>query len=514
MLFNSYSFMFVFVPLVLALHWLALRISHRAGIAALALASLIFYGWWDIRFLPLLLTSILANFLLGRRIQDAPQSSRKIWLVFGLILNLSVLFFFKYFNFFLSVAGDLGLGRFDAFAIILPIGISFITFQKIAYLVDVYEGKSNRYSLLDFSLFVSFFPQLIAGPIVHHSQIVPQFAVMNEDRANMLAKGLSIFAVGLFKKVVIADNLAQFASPVFRAADAGLQVSTLEAWGGVLAYTFQIYYDFSGYCDMAIGLALLFGIRLPVNFDSPYKAASIIDFWRRWHMTLSRFLRDYLYVRLGGNRLGRVRRYMNLMITMLLGGLWHGAGWGFIIWGALHGFYLAVNHLFRDATGRSKPASPSIVRSLICGALTFLAVVNAWVFFRATTIEGALTLLGSMSGLSGITVPQFYSEYLGGHGQTLQSFGLSFAGPGHVQPRDWALTGLPLVIAAGALAWLVPNTNQIFRLIEPSPAATMSTYSRLFQWRPSAIWLAAMITIFGTAILFASAISEFLYFQF
>src|SRR5579863_7957836 len=346
MLFSSYTFLFQFLPAV-ALAFAAARLhSPRAGILVLVGASLFFYGAWRPVYLLLLIASIGANFSLGLLMEDG--SRRRAVGMLGVSLNLALLCYFKYANFILDSVTALTGAPLPFVNIVLPLGISFFTFQQIAYLVDVMRGAKVERDVVSYTLFVSFFPHLIAGPLVHHAEMIPQFKRARTSRSAVLAaRGLAIFVSGLFKKVVIADNLAQFVSPVFLQADTGGGVTTPWAWLATSAYTFQIYFDFSGYSDMAIGLALLFGIRLPVNFRSPYKATSIVEFWRRWHITLSRFLRDYLYIPLGGNRLGEQRRYLNLMVTMLLGGLWHGAGWNFLIWGGLHGLYLCVNHLWQ-----------------------------------------------------------------------------------------------------------------------------------------------------------------------
>jgi len=320
--------------------------------------------------------------------------------------NLALLGYFKYGGFFLeNVDGLLGRPFADP-RIVLPLGISFFTFTQIAYLVDTWKGRANERNPVHYALFVTYFPHLIAGPILHHSEMMPQFRIplTYQFDFDKFTTGLCIFAFGLFKKVVLADGVAKFVAPVFDSAERGVAVSLPDAWGGALAYTFQLYFDFSGYCDMAIGLSWLFGIALPLNFDSPYKATSIIAFWRRWHMTLSRFLRDYLYIPLGGNRHGSARRYINLFATMTIGGLWHGAGWTFVAWGALHGAYLWANHAWSTATHTrlNLVAVPPPVRSTIAWLLTFLAVVVGWVLFRARTIAGAGQVLAGMAGLHGI----------------------------------------------------------------------------------------------------------------
>src|SRR6195952_4224997 len=377
MLFSSYAFLFQFLPVVALAFAMARRVSPRCGIWALAFASLIFYGAWKPVYLLLLLASVGSNFALGLWMED-PLRRRAIGTI-GVALNLALLCYFKYTNFILDSLNALTGAPLPFLDIILPLGISFFTFQQIAYLVDVMRGAKVERDIVSYTLFVSFFPHLIAGPLVHHAEMIPQFKRGRSGRSAVLAaRGLALFAAGVFKKVVIADNLAQFVTPVFAHLDAGGGVTTEWAWLSTLAYTLQIYFDFSGYSDMAVGLALLFGIRLPVNFRSPYKATSIIEFWRRWHITLSRFLRDYLYIPLGGNRLGEIRRYLNLLVTMLLGGLWHGAGWNFLIWGGLHGLYLCINHVWQAwRVGRSSESSPFV--KAISWAITFAAVVLAWV---------------------------------------------------------------------------------------------------------------------------------------
>src|SRR5213078_193112 len=381
MLFSSYTFLFQFLPATVLAFAAARRHSPRAGIMVLAGASLFFYGAWRPVYLLLLIASITINFALGLRMQDPLR--RRAAGSFGVALNLAVLCYFKYTNFIFDSLNVLTGAPLPFVNIILPLGISFFTFQQIAYLVDVMRGARVERDIVSYTLFVSFFPHLIAGPLVHHAEMIPQFKRGRTGRSAVLAaRGLAIFAAGLFKKVVIADNLAQFVSPVFAHLDAGGGVTTSWAWLATLAYTLQIYFDFSGYSDMAIGLALLFGIRLPVNFRSPYKASSIIEFWRRWHITLSRFLRDYLYIPLGGNRRGRVRTYVNLLVTMLLGGLWHGAAWRFVLWGGMHGTGLAVERWWDERRGTT-----AVHRPWLRWLLTFHMVCLAWVFFRADGLD-------------------------------------------------------------------------------------------------------------------------------
>jgi D-alanyl-lipoteichoic acid acyltransferase DltB (MBOAT superfamily) len=500
MLFSSYTFLFQFLPATVLAFAAARRHSPRAGIMVLVGASLFFYGAWRPVYLLLFAASVAVNFALGLRMEDPLR--RRGTGTFGVALNLAGLCYFKYTNFIFDSLNTLTGAPLPFVNIILPLGISFFTFQQIAYLVDVMRGARVERDIVSYTLFVSFFPHLIAGPLVHHAEMIPQFKRGRTGRSAVLAaRGLAIFAAGLFKKVVIADNLAQFVSPVFAHLDAGGGVTTSWAWLATLAYTLQIYFDFSGYSDMAIGLALLFGIRLPVNFRSPYQATSIIEFWRRWHITLSRFLRDYLYIPLGGNRLGEQRRYANLLVTMLLGGLWHGAGWNFLVWGGLHGLYLSINHLWRGWRG-SKPEA-SIAGLMVKGtgwAITFFAVVVAWVFFRTKTAAGAWQMLQGLFGA--------------------EAGSSAYASPGILRLMDLPmlvgeerllLIGGGAVALALAMALCLPNVPQLFRYREYRRAPERAAWVR---WRPNAAWallsaLALAISLFGMW-----QRLEFLYFQF
>src|SRR2546428_9669070 len=460
MLFNSYAFTLGFMPLTLLLfHGLHGAGFARSSIGLLALLSLVFYGWWNPIYLLLIVPLMLVNFALAARIvpRDGrrPHAARPL-LVLGIVLNLATLGYFKYANFFVdnldAAAGlDLALGT-----VVLPIGISFFTFQKIAFLVDAYRDRIDRLNFIDYVLFVTFFPQLIAGPIVHHSEVMRQFRDQTPVSMQTVALGVTIFTIGLAKKVLLADTAALYASPLFDAVAAGARPDALTAWGSALAYTAQLYFDFSGYSDMAIGAGLLFGIRLPVNFASPYRAESIIDFWHRWHISLSRFLRDYLYIPLGGNRKGRIRRYVNLLITMLLGGIWHGAGWTFAIWGALHGLYLAINQAWRmlnEKLGFLSGPSNGLGRR-IGQVTTFLAVVVAWVFFRSENVSSAVEMLKAMAGDNGITVPASIA-------------GLAAGFPESQGPID---SGIALLVSFFFLviAWTAPNTQQLTAYVGPT----------------------------------------------
>ena len=511
MLFNSYAFLFVFLPASLLGYFALATRGRRVAAAWLAGCSLFFYGYWDYRYVPLLLASIAWNFAIGSRLsRHAGTAPGRRWLALGVGVNLSLLVYYKYADFFISVANSVG-ASWPLLDVVLPIGISFFTFTQIAFLVDAYRGKAKDYDPVNYALFVTYFPHLIAGPILHHKEMMPQFERARSYRPQLgnFAIGLTIFALGLAKKVLIADNLAPHAAPVFT-PDREETVTFFVAWSGALAYTFQLYFDFSGYSDMAIGLARLFGVQLPLNFASPYKAASIGEFWRRWHMTLSRFLRDYLYIPLGGNRRGSLRRYVNLLVTMVLGGLWHGAGWPFVVWGALHGVYLVIHQAWRrlvEATGlRAFPGSRALAV-----ALTFMAVVVAWVFFRAPDVDTALAVLGGMAGVNGLELPDAVMARLTFLQPGFTAIGIRpYSGGGAQFQSAW------MWIAAGALvAFAFPNTQQIVRYA--APRAEWMWRPRLrsqSQWRPNPAWAVLVGVLLALSILRLSAPTEFLYFQF
>lgn len=406
MLFGSLVFIFAFLPVALA-GYHGLRLSGRqAGAKGWMIAcSLVFYGWWDWRYLFLVVISIAANFQWSRFMERHPQAR---WMLgAGIAGNLLLLGYYKYANFFVTSIDALAGLDWQVGGIVLPLAISFYTFQQIAYLVESRRDGKAADSFVDYALFVLFFPHLIAGPITHHKEMLPQFAVAGRGRlpASYVRIGTTIFILGLAKKVLLADGFALLADPAYNAVRDGAVLGTADAWLGALGYTLQLYFDFSGYSDMAIGLGLMFGILLPVNFASPYKSTSVVEFWRRWHVSLSRFLRNYLYIPLGGNRHGTARRYANLLATMVLGGLWHGASWTFVLWGALHGLYLVLNHGWNALAPQRLQGSPA---RAIGWPLTMLAVVIAWVLFRAENFADAASVLLSMSGWNGTgTVEHF-----------------------------------------------------------------------------------------------------------
>lgn len=477
MLFNSYEFVFLFLPAVLV-GYMALCAMDSGAWSKLWLlaASLFFYGWWNPDFVFLVLTSIVFNYAIGSAILRGRRGGA--WLVAGIVGNLALLGYYKYFSFLIeniNLATGWELANPD---ITLPIGISFFTFTQIAYLVDLRRHVTADRGLLSYGLFVTFFPHLIAGPIVHHRELAGQFELLQRVSASNLATGLGLFALGLFKKVVIADSLAPYVNDVFSTpATSGLTTSS--AWFGAFAYSFQLYFDFSGYADMAVGLSRMFGIAMPCNFDSPYKSASIIEFWRRWHMTLSQFIRDYLYIPLGGSRFGRMRHYANLVVVMLCAGLWHGAGWTFVIWGGLHAVMLLANHAWRTWGASRLPAViiNSSAWGRLCIVITFVAVTSAWVVFRAESASDAWHILGLM-------------------------YGGGVDGDGSL---PWSVLVLLL-----ALVWFTPNSQRLFGVsnsgaIESPP---------LFSWLLGPYGGVVAATVAFAAVVMMQRPSPFLYFQF
>ena len=482
MLFNTLEFLFVFFPAMLVLYHIVRRtLGHGAGLVILNVGSLIFYGWWDVRYLPLLIGSAIVNYALALPLRGG---GRQGLLAFGVAANLITLGVFKYADFLI---GNLNAAPGLDFALPgleLPLAISFFTFQQIAFLVDVSAGRTQPTTLSRHLAFVAFFPQLIAGPIVSHRLMGPQLADAGrrDDLASDLSIGLSIFTIGLAKKVLIAENAAPFASSVFGAAARGETIGLIDGWVGALAYSIQIFFDFSGYSDMAIGLARCFGYRLPINFNAPYKATDIADFWRRWHITLSQFLRDYLYIPLGGSRKGAARTALNLMLVMLLGGLWHGAAWTFVVWGGLHGLGLAFSHQMR----RLFPGGlfPLALRPLAVVS-TFIFVTIVWVFFRADSFPAAWAVLSGMFGVNGIGAPADDSA-------------------------------LAVIVIGLALVWGAPDTARLFRNTFSDEALKLAEIHRTkgVAWAPRA-WLAGVTAVLlFLAVINSWTTSEFIYYTF
>jgi alginate O-acetyltransferase complex protein AlgI len=502
MLFNSLAFLFLYAPISIAGFYLLGTHSPRKALIWLGGMSLVFYSVWYPLHTVILLVSIVANFFAGILISRAEPDalfSRKRVMLLAVGLNLLALCYYKYFGFFGNMAASAFNLPVTISAIALPLGISFFTFTQIAYLVDTCEGKVREHDFTRYLLFVTYFPHLVAGPIIHHKDVMTQFAQPATFRFNDVnfSLGCAIFIIGLFKKVAIADNISTLVAPVFDLGEIGAPLGQATAWAGALAYTAQLYFDFSGYSDMAIGLSMMLNVRLPFNFNSPYKSRSIVEFWRRWHISLSTFLRDYLYIPLGGNRFGNRRRYINMGITMVLGGLWHGASWTFIVWGALHGSYLAINHFWREHL----PPSPFFRSRWFSGfgwILTLLAVIVGWAVFRAQTMGGALRMLGAMSGLAASSE----QPVLLASGVTM-NLGLAFAA----------------IAVLMAITMWAPNSQQIAARLLRNP----DTFLHWERGAPvdAGVWdpvpfarTLAFGVLLGAAMMCISRPSQFLYFNF
>jgi alginate O-acetyltransferase complex protein AlgI len=499
MLFNSYDFILVFLPALLAFCYLLRGFGRRWLELLLILASLLFYAWWDVRYLPLLLGSVVVNYLGAMFIE---RTRSRLALAAIIAFNLGLLGYFKYLGFFSQIASDaLPWEPWDVtlMALILPLGISFYTFHQIGYQIDRWRGQAREHDFIDYALFVTFFPQLIAGPIVRQFEFLPQLRGLAERLgAKNLLIGLTIFSIGLFKKVIFADTFALYATPVFDTAANGVTLDGQTAWLGVLAYTFQIYFDFSGYSDMAIGLARMVGINLPLNFNAPYRSTSITDFWRRWHITLGRFLRDYLYFPLGGSRVGLLHHFANLMVVMLLCGLWHGAAWTFIIWGGLHGLALAAHRLWLRLFTSDQPSGP--VWRAFAWSLTFGFVVVTWVFFRADSLGTSMAMLQSMFS------PASFGEMV------------KIEGLGGESGFTGVAFGWSAIFLATLWVLIAPTTQELMR--RKMRAAMYQSYieraTALLQpsWKMTPGWVAASAAVFAVAFLGLSRVSEFIYYNF
>lgn len=520
MLFNSSIYIFLFLPCVAVVYFFLNRMRFvPAATVWLVLASLFFYRYWHASYLFILITSILVNFGFGAMLHQTGRRHKRITrgaiLTAGVLFNLCLLGYFKYADFFLTNVNHLFGSVIPLPQLTLPLAISFFTFQQIAYLVDCSQENANEYDFLNYCLFVSFFPQLIAGPIVHHQEMMPQFARLRNKVFSWsnTALGIFFFSVGLFKKVWIAD---QFSIWVKKGFDTDINLTFFDAWGASLCYTFQLYFDFSGYSDMAIGSALFFNIVLPINFNSPYKASNIREFWRRWHMTLSRWLRDYLYIPLGGNRKGWTRTLIHLFVTFVLAGLWHGAGWTFILWGGMHGAALISHRLWQRINLK--------IPYLFSWLLTFLFINFSWVVFRATSLADGLRVLKGMAGLNGFVL----SPGLAKHFDGLDTVSKYMKGIDHgslVLPAQmyWYLLFFGLVLV------LMPNSCQMGGLIKSWCSKTkerreigrfrVSVYKithYLSCFQPNYYWALLSGVLFSMAIyqLLRAVPTEFLYFNF
>jgi len=554
MLFNSYSFLFLFLPATCLGYLLVGRLNSRqASLAWLVLCSIAFYGVWNPMNLVVMLPSIGINYLAAVTIKrllkrgDPGRRTASSLLLIGVAFNLLFLGYFKYKNFFLETTNELLGTDLPLAAVILPLGISFITFKQIAFLSDVRKGKID-FNVLDYLTFVFFFPQLIAGPIVHYGEVIPQFEQIKYrlDTRDIVV-GICLLSIGLFKKTVLADGMAANVSPIFSATDQEETISFLAAWMGALAYTFQIYFDFSGYSDMALGLARLFGIRLPLNFDSPFKSSSIIEFWSRWHVTLTRFLTTYIYMpvmrhvsrwrrRFGlpilTNKSLTVGAFISLamapaVLTMFLSGVWHGAGFTFVLWGLLHGLYICINQAWRFWRPKWNRVSYESVMGPVGFLLTFGAVVIAIVFFRARSVAAAGRVLHAMFGLDGISLPITIMNRLGFIGHFLGSLGVT----GNLSSgASFVISSLSL-IALFVIATLGPNSLEILRDFDPAfhypPTSTKSAIAPSdiimkrgwrralsFKLQLSPVWAFAVAVLFVLGSFGLNQVSQFLYWKF
>jgi alginate O-acetyltransferase complex protein AlgI len=529
MLFNSIDFLLLFLPVVM-LCYAGFALFGRVSVVLIWLicCSLFFHAYWKASYTWLLVASICVNYVvaLGCRPQGRilPLAGKTI-AILGVSFNLVLLGYFKYALFLANIAQDLIGWSIAPGQIVLPLAISFYTFQQIAYLVDCYRGEAPHYSFLEYFSYLAFFPHLIAGPIVQHSNLVHQLkdGRILKIRSENLFAGLGIIFIGLFKKVVLGDGAAAYANPIFAIAASGTPVTFFEAWIAAFLFSCVIYFDFSGYSDMAIGLARLFNITFPENFASPYKSVNVVEFWRRWHITLSAFLRKYLYGAMGGNRRGNARRYMNILITMLLGGLWHGAAWTFVIWGGLHGVYIVACHMWHRLKLRLK-LQPSGLSGQIAGRIvTYLAVVIAWIFFRATNTDHALSMLYSMVGGYGVSLPKstpaHWKELLSNtFGEAVSFNGLMSApelpsGPlGHP-----ALSAAALCVLLHIVLSALPNTQQImwtFRPVLHDYLGPPKGLARYFVWRPTLMHVAILAGVGMIAMTQFDTVQSFIYFRF
>lgn len=542
MLFNSYEFIFFYLPLTAGVFYFFGRfVAKGAAIRWLILASLIFYAWWRPLNVLLITPSILINFglakLLLRLLQQDRRRLVKVVLGVGIAFNVAFLGYFKYANFFVGAVDDVLGTDYVLDRIVLPLGISFITFQKIAFLVDVAARRVVAFTLEDYCLFVLFFPQLIAGPIVHYREVMPQFqrAPCRFDGRDA-AVGITLFFAGLFKKTYLADGIAPMVTAIYGQSTAGHPISFLYGWMAAIGFTLQIYFDFSGYSDMAIGIARLFGVRLPPNFNSPLRATSIVDFWLRWHMTLTRFLTAYLYNPLSlwltrrrlakglagfGGKNSTFGAFVTLLMlptifTMCVSGLWHGAGYTFIFWGFLHGVFLTVNHLWRWKARTWWPDKRRYQRLMapVGFTITFLCVVTAMVFFKSPTMASAWNIVQGMAGLHGIALSPAALQRLGPLAGVLQHLGVAVGAA-----DDKFLVLWEWIFGLGALTFFAPNSLQILARYEPALGIDQATAYNIgpklrLHWGTSLGWTAAAAAVAAVAVLHTGGVSEFLYWQF
>ncbi len=481
MLFNSFEFIFLFLPIVFSIYFLLNKINLNLYARIwLVFSSLFYYSYWKFDYLALILISIIVNFILGNIISNL-KSNKKFFLISGILFNILLLGYYKYYDFFIENINYLFSTSFPLLKKELPLGISFFTFQQIAYLVDSYKQETREYNFFSYSLFVSFFPQLIAGPIVHHKEMMPQFDSKENQKLNYqnISSGIFIFSLGLFKKVILADNISLIADTGYNHSQG---IHLIDAWLSLLAFLLQIYFDFSGYSDMAVGLGRIFNIHIVWNFNSPFKSPDIQEFWRRWHMSLSRFLRDYIYIPLGGSKVSEFRNYFNIFITFVIGGIWHGAGWTFLIWGTLTGIGIVIHKIWKEKLKMSMTDSMGI----IC---TFLFTLITSVFFRANSVKDALEILKGASGINGIILPEFLKNIAPDHFTYLE-LGSQIFQSVHKDSLSYLILGLILV-------FFTKNSIELSR-----------------DFKPTLKFLVFSVFLFVISILNLSKIEKFIYFNF
>lgn len=507
MLFNSYIYLLLFLPLSVLGYTLFRQRSSESSLLWLNLCSFFFYGWWNPAYLPLLLGSVTVNFYLGKQLsacKDTPPA--KYWLAAGIVLNLCLLGYFKYTDFALANLNILLGTEFHPSGIILPLAISFFTFNQIAFLVDASEGIAEEYRFNHYCLFVTFFPHLLAGPIVHHRELIPQFSQANKahDQYQLWAIAITVISFGLFKKVIMADSMGFYADQVFNGATAGANMNTTDAWIGTLAFTLQMYFDFSAYCDIAYGSALLFGIQLPQNFLSPYKSASIIEFWKHWHMTLTRFITSYVYTPLLRNTQGGItfkKAMVMTFISMVLVGLWHGAGWNYIFFGALHGLMLVINHLWRSLSFYKKTAAITGYHTVSI-ILTFVLVMLSLVLARVDSLSTAFVLYQHLFS---------FHEWQWTHNlhqpvisDLARQFSIEMNPMGKI---------LPLLILMLGWIFLMPNLQQVMKN-QPYAINHIPQPSTRLVWQPNYRWATLTVLALAAALMGTHETGNFIYFQF
>lgn len=500
MLFSSLEFIYLFLPISLTVFYFSGKYYGRnTAVLWLCASSLFFYGYWNPPYILLLVSSIVFNYLVGRAITKSKLvRNRKLYLIIGVVVNIGLIFYYKYLGFFVWNINALFNSDLIVDHIFLPLAISFFTFQQISYLVDAYHGEVTKHKFSEYFLFVIFFPQLIAGPIVQQKDALHQYTCDKFSHFNLdyFLNGIALFALGLFKKVILADHLALVATPVFTKASEGEALYFVESWLGAIAYTFQLYFDFSGYSEMALGLGLMFGVLFPINFNAPFRARNIGEFWHRWHITLSNFLKYYLYIPLGGSRYGELFRLRNIAIVMLVSGLWHGAGWTFIIWGAIHATALVIYHAY---SALKLPALPLVLGWFI----TMLITVVAFVFFRAESVQAAMLILKSMVGINGVTLSERILAFL-------PNFQGWLIAP--VEGTHWLGTlsndAFILIVASFAICLLLPRNVALFNFVEKREG------TRKFKLSFASGVLIGLTLLISSLVFWTNITAEFLYYQF